>query len=191
MTETLQQAGLFLINTVFNLYLFVLVIRFLLALSRANYFNPLTQVILKLTRRLIDPLRRVIPNFRSVELAVIVVILLVIMMKYFLIGFLSQGMPHFPGLFLLAFAEFLELITNVFLYSIFLLVILSWIQPGFTPISGILQQLVQPVMRPLKRIIPPVAGFDLTPIPAIIILQLVMMLLVNPLLAMGMQLTFK
>ena len=187
----LNEAGVFLISTLFDLYLFLLAIRLVLAFARADYHNPITQFIIRFTNPIVLPVRRFLPNFRGIELATLGWILLLEMIKFYLILTLEFGMPHLLGVLVLSLADFGKLIVNTFFYAIFLQVILSWIQPpGIYPIDQLLRKITDPIMRPLRRIVPTIGGFDITPIPALIILQLIIILLLKPIWTLGTSLAF-
>jgi YggT family protein len=184
MTAPVLVGSLFLINTLFDLYLFVFIMRIILVYTGANYFNPFTQFIVKLTDFLVVPLRRLIPNMGRIETSSILLILILEILKFYLVSSLSFGNPNVIGIIILALSDMLKLLIMTFFYAIILQAILSWIQP-YAPINRILHQITAPIMRPLQRIIPPVGGFDISPIPALIGLQLLIILLINPLMAFG------
>lgn len=186
----LSTAAIFLVNTLFDLYLFVLMIRLILAYNRANYFNPITQFIIKLTQPLVVPVRRILPNFRNIEFSTLILILLIEIVKFFLLGILSGSLLNPIGLPLLAVADALKILLNTFFYAIFIQAILSWVQQGYSPVNQILDQITQPILRPFHRIIPNIGGFDITPIAALILLQLLIILVVNPLTTLGVGMTF-
>lgn len=188
--SALTNAGLFLINTLFDLYLFVLVVRLILAYSRADYFNPLTQIVIKVTQPIVAPVRRMVPNYRGIEFSTLIWILALEMIKFLLLGLISVGLPNVVGLAVLAIGDTLKTILSTFFYAIFIQAILSWFQQGYSPVHQLLNQLTAPIMRPLQRVIPTVSGFDITPIPALILLQLSIILLVNPLMRAGAGLAF-
>ena len=189
MSDTLRSALLFLLNSLFDLYLFVLMVRIILVWVRSNYFNPVTQFVVRVTDFLVQPMRKVIPNFRHIEIATVVLALLVEMLKFFLISCLSYGMPNPLGLPILAFADILYLLIKTFTYAIILQAILSFVQPS-SPLAGTLARFVSPVMRPVQRLVPPVGGIDLSPIPALIGLQLLSIVLVGPLMTLGQGVAF-
>lgn len=191
MLDPLQNAELFLINAFFQLYLFILVIRFVLCWTRADYFNPVTQFVVKFTQPIIKPLRRFIPTISYIEIATLVVIVLLAAIKYFLIGLITFGAPKNPaGLFILGSAEALKLLVNLFFYAILIQSLLSWVQMGYSPVANLLAQITAPIMRPMQRLVPQTGGFDLSPIPALILLQLLLILFVEPLLRFGVGITF-
>ena len=184
MSNTLQAAALFLINTLFDLYLFILVIRIILVYVGANYFDPITQFIVKFTDFVVKPLRRFLPNIKRFELSSVVLLLVLQLIKFVIITNLAIGMPSITSLVLLAVGDTLKLIIQTFFYAILLQVILSWVQP-YSPVSRVLNQFTSPIMNPLHRIIPTVGGMDITPIPALILLQLLNIIIVNPIMSLG------
>ncbi len=189
MSDTLHAGLLFLINTIFDMYLFILIIRLILVWVGANYFDPITQFVVKFTDFLVKPLRRRIPNINRFETATLIILLALEIIKFFIISMISIGIPSIVGLVILAFADSIKLLIQAFFYAILLQVILSWVQPQ-SPIAYFLNQFTSPIMRPIKRIVPPVGGFDISPIPALILLQLFSILLVTPLMSTGLSLAF-
>ncbi len=190
MPNPLSNAGEFLISTLFDLAIFVLLMRILLIVLHADYYNPISQVIIKLTKPVIEPLRRLLPNFRRIELASVLVILALEMIKFLLLGLLVVGFPNPVGLTLLAVADALRSLINIFFYAIIIQAIMSWVNTGYSPIAQILSKMTTPITKPFQRIIPPLGGMDISPIPAMISLQLLLILLISPLFAMGWRLAF-
>lgn len=177
-------AMLFLISTVFDFYTVVLIMRLVLAWVGADYHHPITQFVVKLTNPIIKPLKRFIPDLRGFEIATILVIILVEACKYFVITMLSFGLPNVLGLFILALGDAIRLILQTLTLALILQVIMSWVQPN-SPVYDVLHKFTSPIIRPLQRVIPPVAGIDIAPLPAIIILQLLVIILVNPMKGLG------
>jgi YggT family protein len=177
MPGSLNNAVLFLINTLFDLYLFVLCIRLILAWSRADYFNPITRIIIQLTQPIIAPLRRLIPNYARIEFSTLFFIIVLEMIKIYLLSLLIMGGAPIAIIFLTAIQAFIRLVLNTFFYAIIVYVILSWISPGYSPLGQVLTQLSSPILRPCQRLIPPIGGLDLSPILALIALQFLMILL--------------
>jgi len=176
MYNNATNAGLFLINSLFELYILVLVIRLLLAYASANYFNPITQVIIKLTAPLVNPLRRVLPNFFRIELSTLLLIFLFEIIKIALISLLSVGELNVFFIVMLATTATIKFILQILFYAILLQAILSWFPTGYSPASQVLDQITSPVLRPMRRIIPPIQGIDISPIPALILLQVLIIL---------------
>jgi len=185
---SLQEGFIFLIKTLIDLYLFVLIIRFLLAYARADYFNPLTQLMVRLSNPIIVPVRKIIPNVRGIEFSSLLLIYIIDLLKFMIIALMGGLMININGLFIVALGDVLHLFIQVFTVALFLYVIMSWVQP-FSPMQNILYKIVSPLVSPFQRIIPPVAGFDLSIIPAFIVLQLISIVLVNPIISWGLQIT--
>ena len=185
----LYQGLLFLINTFFDIFLFVLVVRFILAWSGANYFDPITQFVVNLTNFIVKPLRRFIPNIRQCETASLVLILVFEIIKFYVISLLSMGVPNVTGILMLAVADMGRLFVQTLFYAILIQVIMSWIQP-ISPLNNTLYQITSPILRPIQRALPLMAGMDISPIPAMIILQLLLIVLINPLTSTGLVYAF-
>ena len=189
MPDIIRAALLFLINTLFDLYLFVLIVRIILIYVRSNYFDPVTQFITKLTDFIIKPIRRYIPNIRNIETASIVLALVLEIIKFLLISIFSFGFPNILGLIILAIGDLIKITLETFFYAILFQAILSWLQPA-AAINRTLMQFTSPIMRPFLRLIPPIGGVDISPIPALILLQLLIIVVVNPIMALGLGVAF-
>lgn len=191
MITPLQNGELFLIDAGFDLYLMILTFRFILAWVGADQFNPITRFIIKATQPLIIFFRKFLPTVKNIELSTLALIILVDALKFFLASIIVIGLPfHFFGLFILALADTIRLLLNTFFWSIILQAVLSLVQQGYTPVSRMLQQVTAPILAPIQRIIPPIGGIDISPIPALILLRLITIVLVEPMIGTGMSLTF-
>lgn len=180
----IHEGLIFLVSTLFDLYLFILVVRVLLALAGANYYDPITQFVVRCTDFAVKPLRRIIPNFRGIEVATIVLIFALELVKYVLITSLNGSSLAIPGLAIIAAADTLKMFLQTYFYAIILQAILSWVQPG-SPVNMLLYRITAPILRPIQRLVPNVGGIDISPIPAMILLQLTIIMVVNPLMAVG------
>jgi YggT family protein len=171
----------FLITTLFSLYILAVMLRFLLGAVRADFYNPVSQFLVRITNPVLAPMRKIIPSAGKYDTAALLLMLLLQIISLILIVLLRGASVSVPGLLLFAIAELLLLLINVFLFSIVVMVILSWISPGtYTPVGALLHSLTNPVLAPFRRIIPPVAGIDLSPLFALISLQ-VLKMLIHPL----------
>ncbi len=165
----------FLITTLFDLFAFVVMLRFLMQLTRADYYNPVSQFVVKITDPLLLPLRKVIPGFGGHDIAALALCFLTLVVKLVLlktVNLAGAGSGGWAGVFLYAFAGLIDLGFVVFIYTILAMVILSWVSPGGHPISGLLQSITSPILTPIRRVMPDVGGFDLSPLAALILLQL-------------------
>ena len=183
----LTDALLFLVSTIFSIYILLVVLRFLLQLVRADSRNPVSQFLLSATGPPLRLLRRFIPGFAGVDWSCIVLMLALQAIELSLTSLLTYGASFaFAGLLLLSSAALLKLIIYIFMFVIFVQIILSWINPGtYNPITVILHQLSEPLLRPARRILPATHGIDFSPILVFVVLQLSLMLLVRPLADLG------
>ncbi|VVC74754.1 hypothetical protein AQUSIP_00260 [Aquicella siphonis] len=184
MSGTSLNAMLFLISCVFDFYIIVLFMRLVLAWVNADYNHPITQFVVKLTSFVVKPVKKFLPDFRGFETSTLILIILIEALKYFVITILSFGMPNILGLFILAVGDSLRLMLETLSLALVFQVILSWMQPG-SPIYQVLFKFTSPVVRPFQKLIPPIAGIDVSPIPAIILLQLLIIIIVNPMKGTG------
>jgi YggT family protein len=174
-------AATFLIETVFFLFILLVMLRFLLQWTRASFYNPVSQFIVKATQPVLGPLRRIIPGFAGLDLAAVVLMFALKLVELWLVTSLLGMAPQVGGLAILTIAELLSLLINVFIVSILIQVIVSWVNPGMSnPVMGLLHSLNEPLLAPARRLIPPISGFDLSPIAVFICLQLLSILAVAP-----------
>ena len=175
-------AAVFLIQTAFGLYILAVLLRFLLQWVHADFYNPVSQFLVKMTTPLLRPLRRVIPGFAGIDVASVVLMLVLQIIELALVALLLNQPMSVSGLLVLAVAALLALRIKVFFFSILIQVILSWVRPGdHSPVSLLLYQLNEPLLAPARRIIPTFSGLDLSPILVLVLLQLSLMIIVAPL----------
>jgi len=170
----------FLLTTLIDLYLMAVLLRFLLQWSETDFYNPISQFVVKATNPVLLPLRRVVPSWKGQDIAALVLALVLKMLLVVLFGGLWTGRIGPLGVVLESVAQLLDMAGNIFIFAIFAQAILSWIAPhGGDPLNRLLYGLTRPVLRPFRKFIPPVGGLDLTPLAAIIALQFVKMLAVG------------
>lgn len=181
--EYVNDAGVFLVRTLFGLYILAVALRFLLQMVRADFYNPICQILVKVTDPVLRPLRRIVPGFLGIDMAAVVLLLLLKTVELLIIQQLSGFSGDVAGLVVLGIAQLIKLVLDLFFFSILIQVILSWVNPGTSHNPGValLHALNEPLMRPAKRVLPPMSGLDLSPLLVIIVLQLLTMLLVAPL----------
>ncbi len=192
---------LLIINTLFDLYVMLVLLRFLFQMLRANFYNPISQFVVRATTPPLKPLRRVIPGFAGQDMAAIVLSLLLLMVKYFLVRALGAAaldianvlVPiasiSIAGLVVIAIGEILATIINIFLFAIIIEVIFSWVNPGaYNPVTALIASISRPVMQPIRRFIPPMGGLDLSPLFATLALMVIKMLLIPPVIHLAAQL---
>ncbi len=184
-----NHAGQFLIQIVFGSYILAVLLRFLLQWARADFYNPLVHVLVKLTNPPLLPLRRYIPGYRGLDMAAVVLMLLLQLLELLLIAWLFGQPVTVSGLLVRTLAELLDLLLTVLLWAVIIQAILSWFNPDVRqPVVRLLNQLTEPVLRPARRLLPPFSGLDLSPLLVIIVLQLGRILLLAPLQDIGLAL---
>ena len=177
----LATPAIFLIKVIFGLYATLVVLRFLLQLMRADFYNPVSQVIVKLTKPLLNPLRRMIPGVKGMDMASLVLAWLTLTLEQMaILGVAGTGFQPLAAM-LLAIPELVTLIINIFLFAILIQVIISWINPGsYNPVLSLIHSLTEPLLAPVRRRMPDLGGIDLSPMVVIIGLVLLEMLLIPP-----------
>jgi len=175
----MQQAVAFLFGTLFNLYIGAVLLRLLLQYVRADYRNPISQFIVRITSPLVMPLRRRLPPLGKLDTATAVVLIaLELLAAYALVSLDCMRSPDIFQTIQIAGLRIIYLTLRVYLFAIFIYVILSWISPGtYNPATGLLSAIVEPVMAPVRRLIPPIGGLDLTPLFVLLGIQSVIMVL--------------
>ena len=187
-----------IINTLFDLYILLVLLRFLLQLLRADFYNPVSQFIVKVTSAPLKILRRFIPSFAGQDSASIVFCLALIYLKFIILRALSIpavqigtavapiGGVSYAGLFIISIADLVALTLTVFLIAVIIQVILSWISPGqYNPVIGLVQKIASPVLKPVQKLIPSIGGLDLSPLLATLALMVAKMLIIPPLVMLG------
>ena len=186
-----------IINTLFDLYILMVLLRFLFQMLRADFYNPVSQFIVKLTTPPLKMMRRVIPSVGGQDAASIVLCLLLIYAKFLLMRALSIPAVHiggvmaplsvsYGGLLVFSIADLVALLLTVFLVAIIIKVILSWVNPGhYNPVIGLVDRLAEPVLRPVRKIVPPIGGLDLSPLFATLLVLVAKMLIVPPIIHLG------
>jgi YggT family protein len=172
----------FLVQILFEAYILVVLLRFFLQLTRSDFYNPLSQFIVKVTSPVLIPMRRAIPGMGGMDISALVLAWILKAVELLIVTALS-GAGFQPLLAILgAIPGLVELCINIFLYAIIIQAILSWVNPGtYNPAASLLHSFTAPVLRPVQRLIPPIGGLDLSPMAAIIGLILLKMLLIPPL----------
>jgi YggT family protein len=172
----------FLIRTLFSLYILAVMLRFLLGVVRADFYNPVSQFLVRITNPVLLPLRKVIPSIGKLDISAVVLMIALQVVALILIALLrGDGVPV-GTVIIISLAQLVSLAINVFFFAIIIQVILSWVNPGtYNPVTALLYSLTGPILRPIQQLIPPISGIDLSPLFAIIGLQ-VLRMLVMPLL---------
>jgi len=176
-----DNAIFFLVTTLFDLAMWLLLLRVLLQWVRADFYNPMSQLVWQTTRYPADFLRKFIPRWRNLDSAALVVLLVMAMLYIYCIAMLLGFDIALPSTFGFAVLKLLVLTVNLYAFTLFVQAILSWLGPGVNnPASNVLWSLNEPMLRPVRRIIPPLSGLDLAPLVLMLLLQVLARLIPLP-----------
>jgi len=167
-------ALIFLLRTFADLYLLTFLLRFILQWARANHYNPLSQVVFKVTNPLVVPARRLLPSVAGLDIPTLVVlIVLEIVVTFVLLRLVDLSLP-IPRLLFYSLLRLISLVLWFYVGALIIYAVLSWFaQPSRNPMAVLLGQLVEPLLRPARRMLPPIGGFDLSVLLVIVLLQAV------------------
>ncbi|MEH8017913.1 YggT family protein [Rheinheimera muenzenbergensis] len=166
-----MQALIFLINTAFSLYLMVVLLRIWLQWARADFYNPLSQFVVKATNPVVIPLRRLLPSIGKIDTASVLLALVLVIAQSVCLRYLAFGQVFLPNLLVMALPMLVREALTLFFWVLIIRAIMSWFSQGNNPIEYLMHQLTEPVLRPVRRIIPPIAGLDLSVLVVIIALN--------------------
>lgn len=188
----------FLVSTLVTLYALIILLRFMMQAARVDYYNPVSQFIVKASSPVLTPIRKLIRPIGRYDIAALVIALALMLLKLVVyrllgipdtvIGGYRLGIEHiwFGSLAWLAVVDLIALVINVYFFAVLIRAVLSWIAPqGPNPIAEILDRITAPVVNPVRRFIPLVGGIDLSPLAVLIGLQVIRMLLIPPLLSLA------
>lgn len=160
--DKLTQIALLLVEFFSYFYILIVILRFLLQLARADFYNPLSQFIVKATNPLLIPLRKIIPGLFGIDIASLLLAFILQMLAITLMVAIANGstMAIVP-LLITSVYKLLALILNIYFFSFIIMVIISWVAPHtHNPVMSIISSLTEPVLRPIRRVIPPMGGLD-------------------------------
>ena len=182
----LNTAAVYVLQTLGSLYLLIVLMRFVLQLVRANFYNPLCQFIVKATQPLLKPLRRIIPSLFGLDMSSLVLAILVQLALMALTLLLTYGTTgNFVQLLIWAIIGVTALFLKIFFFALIISVILSWVAPAsHNPGAELVNQICEPALAPFRRLLPNLGGLDISPILAFMVLKLLDMLVINNLAAM-------
>ena len=167
---------LFILNLILQLYLIILILRFLLEWSGVNGHNPFCRWLVKLTQWALNPIKNFIPSRGNINWTCVIIIIIVDVLQLLILSWNNwHNLPSIVGLLIAAIGNFLYLTSTVFFWGIIANAILSWIammNHNFSPLQEVLYYLTKPLLKPAQKIIPPIGGLDLSPIPVLLLLHL-------------------
>ncbi|MFT6388546.1 MAG: YggT family protein [Cellvibrionaceae bacterium] len=160
--DKLTQIALLLVEFFSYFYILIVMLRFLLQLVRADFYNPLSQFIVKATNPLVIPLRKVIPGLFGIDIASLVLAIALQILAFLVMSIIANGtMIPFVTLSIGSVLKLIELTLNIYFFSFIIMVIISWIAPNtHNPVMAMISSLTEPVLRPLRKTIPSMGGLD-------------------------------
>lgn len=168
----------YLVGTLLDLLITAVMLRVLLQAVRADWYNPLSQFLVKVTDPVLQPLRRIIPPLRRLDTAAIVLMLLLEFASVWIVNRLGSNPLGPGGVLAFSITKLIATLLTLYFVLIIVAVLLSWLAPGSRhPVVPLVHQLTGPVLRPIRRVIPPIAGVDLSPLFALIAIRFLMLLL--------------
>ena len=170
------EALIYIVQTLGSLYLLIVLLRFILQLVRADFYNPLSQFVVRATQPLLKPLRRLIPGLAGLDIASLVlaigVQLLLMIVTLLLMGIDVGG--HLAQLLVWSLIGVTSLFLKVFFFALIISVILSWVAPGsYNPGAQLVNQICEPLLAPFRKLLPNLGGLDISPIFAFITINLI------------------
>ncbi len=154
----------FLVTTFFDLYIMVVLLRIWLQWAQADFYNPFSQFVVKATQPIVKPLRRIIPPLGKLDTATLLFAYILCFSKFFMLQVMQSG--GFPTLdlsyFLIALIALIKTAGGLLFWALILRAILSWVSQGNNPIELVMSQLTDPFVAPIRKVIPPMGGLDLS-----------------------------
>ncbi len=177
----LNTAAVYILQTSGSFYLLIVLLRFILQLVRADFYNPLSQFIVRATHPILKPLRRIIPSLGGLDLASLV-LALIVQFVLMALTLMLMGVGIGDPLLILVWSIIgvTALLLKVFFFALIISVILSWVAQGtHNPAALLVNQICEPLLMPIRRVLPNLGGLDLSPIVAFLILNLIDMLVIR------------
>ena len=177
----MKSALIFLIKTLADLYLLTFLLRFIMQWVRTSHYNPFAQFVLKVTSPLVVPARRLLPSVAGLDTPTLVVLILLEVLVTFVLLLLAGISLPLPVLLLYSLLRLIALALWFYTGALFIYVLLSWFgDRGGNPMAELLGDLVEPLLRPARRLLPPIGGLDLSPLIVILLLQAALIALPLP-----------
>jgi len=170
-----QEAAIFLVETLFNLYISFLLIRMLLGFAGADFRNPISQFLLKVTSPVLVPLRRFVPPLGKIDTAAILAAIGIKAVEVFLIMLILGVTASGEGAFKMIIGDLLKSIVWIYIIALLVQAVMSWVGSGQgNPIAPLLHSLTEPLVKPIRKMIPTIGMIDLSPLAVILLLQIVL-----------------
>lgn len=175
--SALQNVGIFLVDTLFSLYIGAVLLRLLLALARANFYNPLSQFLVKITNPVLVPMRRMIPAMGKVDTAAVVLAVGLTVIKVLLLLGLKGGGADLFGIVVFSVLEVIRTVIHIYIFALVVQAVLSWVGNTYgNPLADLLNSLTEPLLRRIRGFVPVIGMVDIAPMVAILLLYVVLII---------------
>lgn len=160
---------IFLVDTILSIYIAIMLLRFILQQVGADFYNPISQFIVKATQPLVNPARRLIPSIKKIDTATLALVFALIIIKLVILFSIAGYPMNVQQLAIKSFYDLISLTFDIFIVALFVQAILSWVNPDpYHPVSSLLRSLTFPILNPIKKFVPPIGGIDLSTIVGLI-----------------------
>ena len=170
------QIASFLVDTVVTFFVFLLLLRFHFQWLRVPFRNPVGEFVLATTSWMVMPARRFIPGLAGLDLPTLLLAWIVQVAGLWIEAELRGGDPRVVGLLLAAIVDLVRYSLYILVAAVIIQVVFSWLNP-YTPVAPVLDAMTRPFVRPLRRFVPPIGQFDLTPLVLVVVVQVVLIVL--------------
>lgn len=183
--NALSGAAIFVVQTLVSLYLVIVLLRFVLQLVKANFYNPLSQFAVRATQPLLKPIRRVIPSVFGLDTSSLILSIVIQALLMAFVLMVTYGtFGDLPHLLMWAIIGVTSLFLKIFWVAMIVMVIVSWIAPGsHNPAAELAYQISEPVLAPFRKLVPNLGGLDISPIFAFLAIQVIQSFVMPPLAA--------
>ncbi len=175
----LIHALVFVLNTVLGVFTGAVLLRFLMQQTRADFYNPLGQAVMKLTNPLLMPVRRLVPPWNRVDMAALVLVVVLQLCNVLLVTFLASLLPghdfYYGPWYLISWTglKLVYILLNLYFLTILFEVLSSWLGQGRGPLDGVLRPVNGPLLRPVRQLLPPLGGLDFSPLVVMLLIQVI------------------
>jgi YggT family protein len=181
MGGSLGQALGLIINSIGGLYILAVLLRFLLQAVRADFYNPVSQAIIKITTPALFPFRKIIPGYRGLDFAALI-LALVLNSAATALMILAEGfrLPSIGIIVSWSFVGLIAFILNIYFFALIISIIASFVAPfSSNPVLLVVYQILEPIYSRVRRVIPPIGGLDLSPLFIFLAINILEIFLVN------------
>jgi YggT family protein len=168
-----MEATNYILNFFFDSYLMVLLLRVWLQAARADFYNPFSQFVVKITNPVVIPFRRIIPGFAGIDMATLVVALIIACAKFAILAALNGSAIDLVSVLLIGFLFFIKQAGYLLFMVMLIMALMSWVVQSGSPVQLVFHQLTEPLLRPIRKILPNLGGLDLSVLVAFLLLNVI------------------